>query len=715
MSFRHYLFKKSAVSTASALGVILWALSGLAEAKEIKCRDLNDNPYTVENKLITIINNSDTAIYPVINSSANEINEWRMACERVNQPTYTQKFEYRAYVNWPEGLAPGQSVTLTVPLYTLLNGATTDEQITWWNGGRLFMSDKKAGLESIYKEDSAHPIRVDDNLACVNDGSNCHLQIFANITTDAKGKQTTKGLPETIPGQLSEFTFGASIKPEGFATHDRRLLIPDNVNYNISYVDHTYLPVAIAPKSNPYIGYTGSIMPLTEFRKRMALFLKEEGLGWPIFNMEKEFPGVVKIPGGYNVFQLRKGIQHNGEPVLTPFGKSVQDMQNIWAACVPGEFSGLGDKAPACPKFMEKELNEIYDFFKENERRYTENYNSRFACATDDYPEPTYFDDLSILAHIYGWVPFNEVCGAGKNDLNSADPEALEKSSGKEQAAIIEAAKKLHHDLQMDYIKKLQYSFIDNPKGVLFNPYVKLIHDPKYLGMDAYAFSIDDAVGFMSELGTGLNFTVGGDAGLNAAKYQGGEFNGIKFTYSPKEPGGFVVSLGSPYNEKWKGPIEPLWASYGACVIPQGATDCVVKGVVNMPPALNSTTVFPPISAFRIGTIRYPVKVEFKDRDPKGVNTYSFVVDHDFTAPAKEKKTNPDNGIITQYYDIIKDCKVMDATGKVNAESTTIWCGVTAYTQEDPKQRGQRSFIGAPKPVKFIYQDIENANKQPVP
>jgi hypothetical protein len=29
-----------------------------------------------------------------------------------------------------------------------------------------------------------------------------------------------------------------------------RVLNPDNVGYNISYVDHVYLPVAIAPKNN---------------------------------------------------------------------------------------------------------------------------------------------------------------------------------------------------------------------------------------------------------------------------------------------------------------------------------------------------------------------------------------------------------------------------------------------------------------------------------
>ena len=47
-----------------------------------------------------------------------------------------------------------------------------------------------------------------------------------------------------------------------------------------------------------------------------------------------------------------------------------------------------------------------------------------------------------------------------------------------------------------------------------FNRYVELIHDPKYLRVGEYAFSIDDAAGNMLEVGDGVNITVGGAHGL---------------------------------------------------------------------------------------------------------------------------------------------------------------------------------------------------------
>src|SRR5690606_40978241 len=53
------------------------------------------------------------------------------------------------------------------------------------------------------------------------------------------------------------------------------LLKPENVGYNISYVDHVYMPVAIGPKNNPYIGYSGSTQPLANFRNELAAFVAD--------------------------------------------------------------------------------------------------------------------------------------------------------------------------------------------------------------------------------------------------------------------------------------------------------------------------------------------------------------------------------------------------------------------------------------------------------
>lgn len=75
------------------------------------------------------------------------------------------------------------------------------------------------------------------------------------------------------------------------------------MGYNISYVDHVYMPIAIGPKNNPYIGYSGSGQSLSAFRGHLDSFLKTTiGQGWPVYNLSE-----LKLPGGYNIFAQRSG------------------------------------------------------------------------------------------------------------------------------------------------------------------------------------------------------------------------------------------------------------------------------------------------------------------------------------------------------------------------------------------------------------------------
>src|SRR5690606_33545931 len=145
---------------------------------------------------------------------------------------------------------------------------------------------------------------------------------------------------------------------------------------------------------------------------------------------------------------------------------------------------------------------------------------------------------------IYGWVPFNEGCGAAANAL--ADTRIPGWDHAKAQSMYI-------HELQYNH---QQAEVQGNPK-LLFNPYVQLIHDK--LDMNAYGFSVDDAVGFMSELGNGLIFTVGGPAGLE---------NQRQFNYAD----GFSLAIGVPKSLDGHA-SKPLIKKYGVCVINQHADD----------------------------------------------------------------------------------------------------------------------------------------------
>jgi VCBS repeat protein len=171
---------------------------------------------------------------------------------------------------------------------------------------------------------------------------------------------------------------------------------------------------------------------------------------------------------------------------------------------------------------------QIIALFQKNYNTYADP-NGKFASCRQAW---TINDDIGMIQHIYGWVPFNEGCttqfGANANDLFTT------------------AGSKQEFDrLQMLYIHTLQYVADGS-----FNPYVKLIHDPKYLDMAAYAFSIDDAIGFQSYRGDGLLITFAGcgsqTAGLHPCK-------------ALDRNDRVVVSMGVRINGV------PEWAAFGIC------------------------------------------------------------------------------------------------------------------------------------------------------
>ncbi|WP_392538448.1 hypothetical protein [Legionella sp. 227] len=79
-----------------------------------------------------------------------------------------------------------------------------------------------------------------------------------------------------------------------------------------------------------------------------------------------------------------------------------------------------------------------------------------------------------------------------------------------------------------------------------FNPYTSLIHQA--LQMNVYAYSVDDAVGFISTIGNGLVITVGGAKGLPNSQQ-----------YNPQQV--ITVSLGTPP----VGSSLPVFTHYGVC------------------------------------------------------------------------------------------------------------------------------------------------------
>ncbi|WP_353194352.1 hypothetical protein [Pusillimonas noertemannii] len=639
-----------------------------ASSSLVTCKDYENNEVSVAPKTITVYNNSTDTIYPVISTSKNAKNEWIQGCFRTTE-LYPTDYVYKLYVNEGEGIPPNSSVSITLPLYSKLDET---RYITWWNGGRVVLADRSERL--LGKEDTA--METPNTVSCEGHNTACALSTYSSSVQ----------FPENIYAQLSEYTFGDSIIPNGQSV---RLLKPENVGYNISYVDHVYMPVAIGPKNNPYIGYSGSAQPLANFRNALTAFLASTsvGEGWPVYNLEQ-----LKLPGGYNIFAQRSGTlppsdnvpvkPTNGyPPVLTVlkcingdctdqqkkslhYGEAVQRMQNLWGSCVDWneDLSPYVTENVACPTDLKDQMAVVKQFFVQNHQNYLAMY-SEGKCEGPTPQKPT-FNYWEAMMHIYGWVPFNEGCGADANAL------ADTKIPGWDHAKV-----------QSMYIHELQYNHQQtavqiNPK-LLFNPYVQLIHDD--LKMNAYGFSVDDAVGFMSELGDGLIFAVGGTEGLE---------NNEQFSYED----GFTLKVGVPHVKDGH-PNEPLIKKYGVCVLNHDAKNlkCEAdKQDVDMPD--NSQ-----IAGFRVGTVAsYPIQVRFTDLDD---NVYSLRVNTKF-APCPEDMAESQCPINRTGLVDKTNCVVTDSSGAKHPKSDN-WCGGADPNQKREKQL-TKNYLSFPDPVNFL-------------
>jgi hypothetical protein len=644
---------------------------GDGPSPNVKCKDFDGNDVTVKPKTITVYNNSDRVIYPVLSTSENSTNQWIQGCFRVDDKPFPTSSVYKLYVNEGTGIPANSSVQVTLPLYSELS---TDNYITWWNGGRVVLADSNERL----RQDEDKKLDTPGAVTCQGQNTQCALSVYSSKVQ----------FPENIYAQLSEYTFGDMVIPDG---QKKPLLKPDNVGYNISYVDHVYLPIGIGPKNNPYIGYSGSVQPLTTFASAIGAFMgSDAGKGWPVYNLNS-----LKLPGGYNIFAQRTGVlpatdnvpvkPASSPPVLTVqkciagqctedekqnlhYGEAVQRMQNLWGSCVNWGAENISQyvtETVACPANLAANMNAVKQFFAQNHKNYLALHIKPLATCKTEKPEKPDFTYMEALKHIYGWVPFNEGCGAGDNKL---------------AATVIPGW--THATIQPMYIHDLQYNYkqaaVKNDPKLNFNPYVSLIHED--LQMNAYGFSVDDAVGFMSELGDGLVFVVGGPKGLENPK---------QFSFLD----GFALAIGVPLTV---GEGTPLIKKYGACALNQDVKDpsCDAnKQDVTMP--TNSR-----IAGFRVGSVpSYPVKVRFTDMKD---NLYTFQVIDRFAACAvgapggdcPSNKAAIEAGL---------SCSVTRSDGTVHPKSKT-WCDGANPNQsrEEKDPQVTKNFMSFPVPVDYL-------------
>jgi len=542
---------------------------------------------TIPEMTVVIYNNSASYnIYPVFSFPGQTPDEWlqgffKVSTADIGTKTYPSAGTTRMYVNCcksgEDGIPPGGSIRIKLPLYsplvTTIDPTKPNQLIEWWQGGNinLYQSPKAKGppdaLVNLWNDATKKNINFAGGPPrCVGEAT-CHIFSVG----------TGNPVPAD-PQQLVEFTLGAApVNPKrGQAGEPNFLFDPENVDYDVSYVNTAYLPVVMEPFGNNLVGWVGAPDSVAKFNSAVKDFLASDlAKGWPLFldGAGKIVPG--KVPSALEIFASSVDGDPNSPsdgdwvqpPKFKPNPKNsapIQAMIDRWKTCQNGS------TAPICPL-----LNDATKLLRKNFDNYLANFNDNdktgWGCKQNKQPHPKGpLTDLQLLQHLYGWQPFNEHC--------AADANLLQHTPGYKNPA-----KEQNYQKVKNGFDHLQYwRDVTEGKYGVFHPYVALIHGPDYLNAPfTYAYSVDDAVGNVQTDGKGLIIAVGGTANLPNPDHATPNVN-FNYAYKSLSNGNFFTQFGRCKPQ----PNTDTNPNFSSFAVPVGVTkkvsDCLITFLDNL-------------------------------------------------------------------------------------------------------------------------------------
>ncbi len=450
-------------------------------------------------------------IYPVLSTGTSTPDKYMQAVlgvpsSKVANYPYPKTNQYRLYINpMGAGIPPGGSLTMTLPFYTQLvptgqiNPNAPDQFIDWWGGGRIELFDgdattgqPPAALTADFT--GTNPARA-KQVKVTSWVSGTTLPALTSCTPGpCQALQIFKdpaGLTNNEPTQLTEYTLGAlnfnvtPDQPYGLDFH--------NVDYDVSYVDATYLPAAMEPYNNDQVGYIGTIQQINPFRTAVQKFLTTFN-GWPQF-LDDQNLKIVKVPSPINIFAGLTNPTPRTDLATKPPWAPFTTLINQWNTCTLQNGS-----AAICP----------------NMRNVRTLIVANYTWCTGQAPPAAF--EADIRSHAYGWTPYNKQPGTSPPVNCVKDPSAshlLEDTPGYWTLNRDNSKNYAKYQQVKDEFDALQYWPAQNNPNGMFDPYLLLIHGAAYINTDrAYAYSVDDALGNMQVAGDGLIIAVGGTGGL---------------------------------------------------------------------------------------------------------------------------------------------------------------------------------------------------------
>lgn len=447
------------------------------------------------NRYIIVHNDMPNVIYPVVESPENG------NCKP--KSTAVQR------IVLPNGVNSGKTLKIYMP------------DKCWYNAGRvlIFTPDILAFEKKI---DSTQQTQKGSQATCVTvnpDGSDGQsVECYMGI---AKASY-----PLDSPAQLTEYTFDADDPNTGKPSPD-----PDKgrlmTDIDISYVDETFLPVAMAIDTGGLAGYMGTTLGYSEFKQRVDQFLPHANWSifasytksnWPNNVFHDLIPYAHHTMGGYNLLnsvntKATSGLYKatSGDAYLienltvndqyqpsNPSVKALVEKWQQWLApnnpCRDPAFliNPAVDKKAFCQEFQAtvQWVWKAYQDFQAKDPDYCK-------FVGGDSKSYELDETVCLMEHIIGYTE-----GPNGGQL----PESVQ--------AILRSVPWNKNAPQYQYDKWLLFwAPFDSPYNL--NPFARLIHDPKE-GIDAvaYSFSIDDKYGNFRDEGLGFIINVGGNTYL---------------------------------------------------------------------------------------------------------------------------------------------------------------------------------------------------------
>jgi hypothetical protein len=441
--------------------------------------------------------------------------------------TYPQTITNRFYISPQTGIAPNRWVQIKIPLFTQL-AATIDptaqnQYAEWWQGENVEIYESATATPpTAYAQDYSGELRPHQRPLLSNainpawptctdqDMKPCTLAFF----TDQDGN-----LPKFDPSQLVEATLGAKQTPPVINDSPKYSLDVSNADFDVSYVNVAFAGAALGPYQNDQVGYVGTpLAPVGTAQSpgfRLLLQQFQTLNNWPTFlstTMSASRSMTTPIPKLPSPLELMARLTGANPPAdLTPvpdprnwpnsLWPAVQTLRDNWV-----KESGSCHHSPNGGTFCDAILN-INQLFQLNYANYAKLFGAE-KCSGKSVAET----ENGTIGHVYGWSPWIEAqgdtgtgCVADLNLLQNT-PDASGNPIYSQNDFALYNKVKLEFD-QLQYGKYADATYD-------FDPWVEFIHggDPKagQLGIpNAYAYSVDDAVGNIQAEAKGFIIDIG--------------------------------------------------------------------------------------------------------------------------------------------------------------------------------------------------------------